>query len=56
MTETRTFLPYGPSYRSREAAVDALEDYYASGEFSSEERTLITKRGNRYAILVLEDY
>jgi hypothetical protein len=49
------FLPYGPSYRSREAAADALEDYYASGEFSSEERCRIAKRGSRYVILV-EDY
>src|SRR6478735_621913 len=54
MTSIADFLPYGPTFRSRDAAIDALETYYATGEFSSEERTRIERRAGRWVILVAE--
>ncbi len=48
-------LQYGPSYRSREAAIDALEGFYASGEIDGFYVARIERRGSRFVILLPED-
>ncbi len=49
-------MQYGPSFASREAALDALDGYYGRGEISIEEVARIERRGSRFVIILNEDY
>ena len=39
------------THKTREAAEDALDDYFANGEICAAERPYITKLGKRWAVM-----
>jgi hypothetical protein len=45
------FVVYS-SHKSQQAAYDALENMYASGEISECEPVHVAKRGNRWCVMV----